>query len=253
MKNIFTVFSYTFKIAAKKRAFIITTAVIMAIVLALCFVPQILNAFTGGNPDSITDGVFYTCYYIDEDGLIPYGEIALYKVMTNTFFPVGHIEKLEEYRAEINNDATVSVIIVENVEGKPHIKVIARDFMSNMSTNTKTVVEVLSREYISKTMAEHGIPPEFVDFSQSKIPLHLNPRKISRYQAIQWAFCSSLSCSLRSIITATALPRPSRAKNPLELWKLLSFPLHREISLSENASAWAHSVFANSAGSCFSP
>ncbi len=177
MRNIFTVFAYTFKIAARKRAFIMTTVIIMALILILCTVPRILNVITGDDPDSLTEGVFYTCYYIDEDNMIPYGEIALYNTMKSTFFPVGNIEKLDEYRAEINDDATVSVIIVENVGGKPHIKVIARDFMSNMSTSTETVIEVLSREYIKKTLAEQGVSGELIDFSQSELELSLEPER----------------------------------------------------------------------------
>lgn len=177
MKKILTVFSYTFKIAARKKAFIITTAVIIALILVLCSVPRLLNVFTGGDPDSLTEGVFYTCYYIDDEDMIPYGEIALYNAMPSTFFPVGELSKLDEYKAEINDDATVSVILVENVQGKPHITVIARDFMSNMSTSTETVTEILSREYIKKTMAEQGIGADVIDFSQSKLELSLEPER----------------------------------------------------------------------------
>ncbi|MBE6599976.1 MAG: ABC transporter permease [Ruminococcaceae bacterium] len=177
MRNIFTVFAYTFKIAAKKRAFIITTAVIISLVLILCSVPRLLNAFTGGDVDSLTEGVFYTCYYIDEDGMIPGGEIALYNEMTNTFFPVGEMSKLDEYRAEINDDSTVSVIIVENVGGAPQIRVIARDFMSNMSTSTGVVTEILSREYVKKTLAENGVSGELIDFSQTKLPIGVEPER----------------------------------------------------------------------------
>ncbi len=177
MRNIFTVFAYTFKIAARKKAFILTTVIIMALVLVLCSVPRLLNAFTGGDPDSLTEGAFYRCYYIDEEDMIPHGEIALYNEMKNTFFPVGELSRLDEYRAEINDDATVSVIIVENVDGAPHIRVIARDFMSNMSTSTETVTEILSREYIKRTLAESGVSTELIDFSQSRLPVSVEPEK----------------------------------------------------------------------------
>ena len=61
MRSVFTVFSYTFKNAARKKGFIITTAVIMAIILVLCSLPRVLGAFTGGDIDSLTEGAFYTC------------------------------------------------------------------------------------------------------------------------------------------------------------------------------------------------
>ncbi len=178
MKRVFTVFGYTFKIAARKRGFIITTAVIMALVLILCSLPRLLSAVTGGDIDSLTEGAFYTCYYIDEDDLIPGGEIALYEEMPGTFFPVGDADMLEEYREEINGDSTVSVIIVEKgANGTPTVRVIARDFMSNMSTSTETVVEILSRKYIEHTLAEQGISAELIGFSQSSLPLSLEPER----------------------------------------------------------------------------
>lgn len=177
MRSVFTVFSYTFKNAARKKGFIITTAVIMAIILVLCSLPRVLGAFTGGDIDSLTEGAFYTCYYIDEDGLIPNGEAVLSAAKPDTKFKLAELDELDAKRAEVNEDSTVSVILVENVNGVPQIKVIARDFMSNMSSSTETVVEALSREYIKNTMANAGISEELIDFSQSALPITLAPER----------------------------------------------------------------------------
>ena len=79
-------------------------------------------------------------------------------------------------RAEVNEDSTVSIILIENVNGEPQVKVIARDFMSNMSSSTEVVVETLSREYIKSTLSNAGISAELIDFSQSALPPGTNPQ-----------------------------------------------------------------------------
>ena len=169
MKQIFTVFGYTFKIAARKKAFIISTAVIMAIILVICSIPAMMLLVSGGNPDSLNEGVFYTCYYIDEDDVIPYGEIALFEALPNTVFWVGEAEKLDEYRAMIAEKSDVSVVVVEKTDGMPKITIYTRDFMSNLSTNAGTVCEVLSRKYIADTLKNDGISDETIKFTQSRL------------------------------------------------------------------------------------
>lgn len=177
MKQIFTVFGYTFKVAARKKAFIISTAVIMAIILVVCSIPAMMLLVSGGDPDSLNEGVFYTCYYIDEDDVIPHGEIALYEALPNTVFWVGEAERLGEYRAMINEKADVSVIVVEKTEGMPKITIYARDFMSNMSGNAENVREILSRKYIADTLKNEGVSDETINFMQSKLEYELFAEK----------------------------------------------------------------------------
>ena len=45
MKQVLTVFQYTFKEGIRKKAFWVSTIIIMALILLLCFVPKIMSAF----------------------------------------------------------------------------------------------------------------------------------------------------------------------------------------------------------------
>ena len=82
MKQITTVFSYTLKEAARKKAFIVSTVIIMIMVLALCLAPRIISAVKGGGEEKNTDAGTENaseqiaadedapvCYLIDQTGI----------------------------------------------------------------------------------------------------------------------------------------------------------------------------------------
>ena len=180
MRDVFTVFGYTFKIAARKRGFIITTAVILIGVLLLCMVPRMLLAFTNGDPDSIVNGAFYTCYYVDEEKIVPYSGVKseFAQELPSTRLFEGSVDRLEEYRRLINEDSTVSVILVEKRDdGAPCITFITRDFMSNMSTSAEMAIDAISRVYIEKTLTDKGLDPADIEFSQSVLEFNLAPER----------------------------------------------------------------------------
>ena len=93
MKQIFTVFAYTFKDAIRKKAFIISTIIILFLIAVICAVPQAINIL---NPteDDVKDVISVnvvrdTCYYIDDNHLIPSAEATLTSSFTDTAFLIG--------------------------------------------------------------------------------------------------------------------------------------------------------------------
>ena len=54
MRQITTVFAYTLKEAARKKAFIVSTVIIMIMVLALCLAPRIISAVKGSGEEEQT-------------------------------------------------------------------------------------------------------------------------------------------------------------------------------------------------------
>lgn len=180
MRDIFTVFGYTLKIAARKRGFIITTAVILIGVLLLCMVPRFLLAFTDGDPDSIVNGLFYTCYYVDDEDVIPYDGVReeFATDLPSTRLIRGEEALIEDYRKQINEDSTISVILVQKNElGDPYITFITRDFMSNMSTSSAVAADAISRVYVEKTLLDKGFDPDDIVFSQSTLEIVLSPER----------------------------------------------------------------------------
>ena len=52
MKQIMTIFAYTFKDGVRKKSFWISSVIIAVLILALCLVPRILSAFQSEDADS---------------------------------------------------------------------------------------------------------------------------------------------------------------------------------------------------------
>jgi hypothetical protein len=68
--------------------------------------------------------VFYTCYYVDDGDRIPYDGVKaeFAEDLPSTRLLKGEGSLIEDYRRQINDDSTVSVILIEKGEnGQPHI------------------------------------------------------------------------------------------------------------------------------------
>ena len=78
MRQVFTVFAYTFKEGIRKKAFWVSTGIIMALIVLLCFAPRIITAFEAQESakknqaageiqtEAGKEGI---CYFIDETGV----------------------------------------------------------------------------------------------------------------------------------------------------------------------------------------
>ena len=129
MKQILTVFKFTFREAAKKKAFIITTVIIMALVLIMCFIPRIVDSFKGDNKKQAADK---TWYYKDLTQLIPGAKELLSATYANIEFVDGDPSQEAVYRDEIKEDANKTMIIISEENGATAIKVVSKNFLSSV-------------------------------------------------------------------------------------------------------------------------
>jgi ABC-2 type transport system permease protein len=151
MKQILTVFSFTFRDAVRKKAFIISSAIMALLVVALFSVPSIINAFKKETPATRDK----TCYYIDAENSIPGGILALSAYFADMNFVPGETGKIAEYTAEVKNDGSISVIEVVPGGAIPELKVYKKDFMRGL--DAAQVSDVLSKEYIRSVLKESGL------------------------------------------------------------------------------------------------
>ncbi len=170
MKQIFDVFLFTYKTGARKKAFIITTIIMLAAILLLCSAPRLLLALTGGNLDSLTEGVFYTCHIVDETELFAGADQKLYEQLPDTRFIVSPADKFDELRAEIEENAKLALIHIQNGEdGKPLVTIYAKDFLNGVASKAETVSTVLSSVYVERIMTDGGVPADLIEASQTKL------------------------------------------------------------------------------------
>ena len=175
MKQIFSVFAFTFKNGARQKTFIITTVIILALILIACSVPRVLLAFTGGNIEDIVTGRFYTCYYIDETGKLSGGELLLAEKLTDTEFKVATAEEKDRIIAGIASDAKTALVLVANGEdGKPAITVTAKDFLNSAASHSDEITSVLSGLYAKRVMEEAGVGSDVIEDAQREIPCSVN-------------------------------------------------------------------------------
>lgn len=165
MKQILTVFRFTFREAIKKKTFIISTVIIMAIILIMCVIPRIMEAIEGDNQ---TDEMTKTCYFIDKDQLIPGAKEMLSLTFGDTKFVDGDLLQADSYREEIKKDAKKAMIIITNVDGVPNIQLTNKNFMSSIMASD--VADVLSPIYVASVMKDQGMSDEMIAISQSILP-----------------------------------------------------------------------------------
>ncbi len=176
MKQILTVFAFTYKDAIRKKVFIISTIIMLAAIIIACAIPGIVNMFKSDDKDSNTQQTVETeetdinkiSYYIDEAGLITDGVANLQAAFADWKIEAGDAAKESEYRAFVKESENRSIVKVTMENGMPFITVINKNVLSGISETT--VMEVLSDAYIYATLMGQGVAQETIDFAQSTLP-----------------------------------------------------------------------------------
>lgn len=167
MKQIWIVFCYTLKDAARKKAFKISTIILLLVVLVLC----LLVRLTGDSGTEQPSADFIqeenqsddesaweeegTCYYIDTHQLIPGGESALQEVFPGYQIIEADAGEEESLRQQIAEKADISLIVVEETDNTPFVRVITKDFLSGIDSGE--VSAALTRRYIADQLQMQGV------------------------------------------------------------------------------------------------
>lgn len=175
MKQIFIIMRYTFKDAVKKKAFKISTIIIILIIAALCAVPRFLS-FSDDSPEQAPENAAAAetsekYYYIDEEHLISGGAEALKNAFPYAEIIEGSETAIPDYDAEIKNDASVSAIIIygaQSVDEIPSVEVVTKNFMSG--ANADTIADVLSQAYIADMLSQAGVDADTAALIKTQLP-----------------------------------------------------------------------------------
>ena len=113
MKQIWIIFLYTLKDAARKKVFKISTAILLMAVFAACL---IINLTSGNNAEDEssatieeermeTEGIIY---YVDNENLVPGGLQVMQEAFPGYMVEPGEDHLVETYRKEIAQDSEMS-------------------------------------------------------------------------------------------------------------------------------------------------
>ena len=163
MKQIMTVFRFTFLDAVRKKAFVISTIIICAVVLLLSLAPRVIGLFAGESTDSsaadeVQEDRSATCYVINETPYLQGAADALTQAASETLFLEGSMDEMEEYQNMMKDDVDLSVILIEERDAKPFVTIYSKDFMSGVSSSS--VMEVLDTVYTSEQLTARGMTQE---------------------------------------------------------------------------------------------
>lgn len=167
MKQIFTVFAFTLKDAIRKKAFIISTAIILVLIIGGS---AALAIFMGGSdePDEGTDATPQknVCYYLDEHNLIPGAAQAL-----TVLYDVKEIalEEKEDVIAQIKEDKSISLLEVGVKNSQPLVTVYSKDFMSGAGANISTVSQIINEVHSMNVLVDSGVDSDLVILSRQPV------------------------------------------------------------------------------------
>lgn len=165
MNQILTVFKYTFRDAVRKKAFRISTVIMLLLVFAITLIPKIISSTSDKDKGEYSD---YTCYYIDEGNLIQGSMDVLRASMPGINLQTGEESKMSEYEAEFDENKNLSVITITEQNGLPFITVTSGNFMSGISAGM--ISEILSKVYITNTLSSQGFDSSAVAVAQITLP-----------------------------------------------------------------------------------
>lgn len=177
MKQILTVCAYTFRDGARKKAFLITTALLMVLILLLCLVPGVVSFFADSDsgapdvtatdeaPNETTDSL---CYLIDDTGLIPDAADAL-AALPGLAVESAPSTRLDAIRTEIAADGSIAAVVIEPDGDTPRLTILTRDFMTT-TLSSSTVAELLSEAYVTAQLAERGFDADTIALARTTLP-----------------------------------------------------------------------------------
>lgn len=159
MKQILTVFSYTFKEGIHKKAFWISTGIIVAMILLACLVPRIFLSSEGkADSEDVGHEKKGICYLIDEAGIFA-ENIEQFEVRYPELrFEISGVQNLEELKVNIREHEQNSLIYIKNTDKQPVLHVVNANFMKGISA--KNVAEVCDKIMQAQYFQKLGVGKE---------------------------------------------------------------------------------------------
>ena len=160
MRDVLTVFRFTLRDALRKKAFILTTVIVLVLIVAGCTVLRVVDmnksAPDTGTAEPAPAEKSDTCYLIDDASLIPGALEALTAAQPTVDFVAGQSNKLNDYKAEVETDKSKSILVIAaGKTGQPELTFYSTDFMSGLPAETLT--RVVQNVYVAGLLSQAGV------------------------------------------------------------------------------------------------
>lgn len=170
MKQILTVFSYTFKEGIRKKAFWISTIVIMVLLGVMCAIPRVMSFFDNGEEGTDTKNEYSgTCYLVDETGVfekeIEYLKAA-YPGMNFKSIEQDEVKGLEKAVDE-SKSRNVAILSIQEKDAAPVLEITVSNFLSKIQADT--ITDACNKVWQSHLLTENGLEKGEVDAIQTPL------------------------------------------------------------------------------------
>lgn len=156
MKDLFTVASFTIKDMIKRKSFIISNLIILAIIVLLFNVPNILNAIMGDNTSSqntkilIVDGDNIFEGTLEQINQMDIGYEATIATETITF---------DEIKQKIDNNEIDDALVITKKDGQINMQYIVEN-LAMVSQMPQSLTNAISTIYSNLSISKLGLTPE---------------------------------------------------------------------------------------------
>lgn len=246
MKQILTVFSYTFKEGIRKKAFWISTIVIMVLLGVMCAIPRVMSFFDNGEEGTDTKTEYSgTCYLVDETGVfekeIEYLKAA-YPGMNFKSIEQDEVKGLEKAVDE-SKSRNVAILSIQEKDAAPVLEITVSNFLSKIQADT--ITDACNKVWQSHLLTENGLEKGEVDAIQT--PLTYTQRFIGNMNLTEyvvgllltfvmffcrillWLWCSNVHFLRKDIQSYGNLDYFSQAFQNLD-WKMSGYGCFRTSS-----------------------
>lgn len=178
MRDLLTVAKFTIKDMVKRKSFIISNLIILAIIVLLFNVPNILKAIRGEDVSSSNTKILI----VDEENIFE-GTLAQINDMDLDYEATVTNEKttFEDIKTKIENEEIEEAIIVSNKDGQINIEYIVEN-LAMMQDMPESLVNAITGIYSNLQISKLGLTPEQL---QSLVPNFNFEMKQTEEQEVQ--------------------------------------------------------------------
>lgn len=165
MKQILTVFSYTFKEGARKKAFWISTIVIMVLLGVMCAIPRVMNLFDKGEEETAAKTEYSgTCYMVDETGVFEKETEYLKTAYPGMNFKSIEQDEVKGLEKAMEESRSVAILSIQEKDAAPVLEITVSNFLSKIQT--ETIADACNKIWQSHLLTEKGLEKEEVNLIQ---------------------------------------------------------------------------------------
>ena len=178
MKQFFTVFRFTFIDAVRKKAFIISTAILLVAILIACMIPNAIQWFSPDNGGAANDALQAgeemqfsggtPIYLMDESGAVENAREYL-QMLGYSVNPIGKEELASAEDAVLNGEAD-AIIKIAASEAVPEIEIFIKDFMH--APNTTAITDQMNNAWRAMKLMDAGADEEILEIVHTFLPVY---------------------------------------------------------------------------------